>query len=302
MDNLIDIADLTTDDVKDVFERTDELRYNRKQYADRLANRTLLMLFEKPSTRTRVSFEAGMTQLGGHAINFEMESSQMSRGETLGDTAKVLSRYCDAVMARLYEHRKMKEFRDHADIPVINGLTDLLHPCQALGDLYTLKKEGLSFDELEMTYVGDGNNVCQSLLQVCGKLGVDMTVGSPEGYKPDEKIVGRARADADRKDARIRVVDDPVEAVDGADAVYTDVWTSMGDENREERREALQPFQVNEELLEHAAGNVRVMHCLPAHRGEEVTSAVLDGGHSIVFDQAENRLHVQKAVLDLLIN
>ncbi len=321
MHDLVDIDDIERKDVETILETAERMKSDPERFSDALEDRTLLMLFEKPSTRTRVSFEAGMTQLGGHAINFEMDRSQMSRGESMHDTAKVLSRYCDTIMARLYDHRKIKELRDAADVPVINGLTDLLHPCQALGDAFTLEERGMDLREIQIAYVGDGNNVAHSLLQVAGRLGIDMTVGSPEGYEPDRTIFGRARANANRKDASITVVNDPVKAVEGADVVYTDVWVSMGDEaggdaaasestrsegsvreNEEERKKDLVPYQVNEELIRHADDAVKVMHCLPAHRGQEITSEVLDGEHSIVFDQAENRMHVQKALLDTLIN
>jgi ornithine carbamoyltransferase len=321
MHDLIDIDDIERKDVETVMKTAERMKSDPERFSRTLEDRTLLMLFEKPSTRTRVSFEAGMTQLGGHAINFEMDQSQMSRGESMHDTAKVLSRYCDAIMARLYDHGKIKELRDAADVPVINGLTDLLHPCQALGDAFTIQEQGLDLQEMKIAYVGDGNNVCHSLLQVAGRLGIDMTVGSPEGYEPDDKILGRARASANRKDASIRVANDPLRAVMDADVVYTDVWVSMGDEaggdaaasestrsegsvreDEEKRKEDLRPYQVNEDLLRHASDDVKVMHCLPAHRGEEITSEVLDGEHSIVFDQAENRMHVQKALLDTLIN
>jgi len=302
MYDLIDIDDIERKDVETILKTTERMKSDPQRFSRTLEDRSLLMLFEKPSTRTRVSFEAGMTQLGGHAINFEMDRSQMSRGETMGDTARVLSRYCDAIMARLYDHDKIKELRDAADVPVINGLTDLLHPCQALGDAFTMQEQGLDLQEMKMAYVGNGNNVTQSLLQVAGRLGIDMTVGSPAGYGPDSKVLGRARAGANRTDASIRVTDDPVTAVKDADVVYTDVWVSMGDEDEDEPRDALGLYQVNQDLLRHARDDVRVMHCLPAHRGEEITSEVLDGEHSIVFDQAENRMHVQKALLDTLIN
>jgi len=271
-------------------------------FTERLHNRTLLMMFEKPSTRTRVSFEAGMTQLGGHAIYFHSERSHLKRGEGLGDTAKVLSRYCDAVMARLYEHEKLRELRDNADIPVINGLTNLLHPCQAIADLYTLQEKGMDFEEMKLTYVGDGNNVAHSLMQTCATLGVDCCIGSPEAYAPDTKITDTAKQTAAAHESDVEIVHDPQEAAKDADVLYTDVWISMHDDHSDARRRALRPYQVNEELLEHAAPDVKVMHCLPAHRGEEITSAVMDGDHSIIFDQAENRMHVQKAILDLLVN
>jgi ornithine carbamoyltransferase len=301
MDDVVDIAELTEEDMETIFERTEEMKTEPGRFTDALANRTLLMLFEKSSTRTRVSFEAGMTQLGGHGIYFYAERSQMSRGESMKDTGTVLSRYCDAIMARLYSHEKLLALRDSADIPVINGLTDRLHPCQAIGDLYTLQEKGVSFRDGTLAYVGDGNNVAHSLLQAAATVGMDVAVGSPQGLQPDEEIVASAREDAGRHGSEILVTDDPQEAVNGADAVYTDVWVSMGDEDTEERKRKLAPFQLDAELLGHARPDAHVMHCLPAHRDEEITAPVIDGRQSVIYDQAENRMHVQKAILDLLI-
>ena len=292
MNDLLDVADLTTAEIEALFELTDRMKRDPESFATSLPNRTLLMLFAKPSTRTRLSFEAGMTQLGGHAIDLAQERSQIERGEPLGDVAAVASRYVDAVMARLYAHEDVLELAAHADVPVINGLTDLLHPCQALADLYTMHERGLS----SLAYLGDGNNVAHSLMQTCAKLGVRCTVATPPGYGPNETIRQQVEG------TRVRVINDPIEAVSGADVVYTDAWVSMGqDVDREEKVDAFRDFQVNAELMTAAGPEAVFMHCLPAHRGEEVTADVIDGPRSIVYDQAENRLHVQKAILHTLL-
>lgn len=292
MNDLIDINDLTTEEIEVLFDLTDRMKSNPESFATLHPNQTLMMLFAKPSTRTRLSFEAGMTQLGGHAIDLAQERSQIERGEPLKDVAGVSSRYVDAIMARLYAHDDILELAEHADVPVINGLTDLLHPCQALADLYTMRERGLD----SIAYLGDGNNVAHSLMQACAKLGVRCIVATPSGYEPDETI----RQQVDGED--VHVSDDPIEAVSGMDVVYTDTWISMGqDVARDEKVDAFQDFQVNSELMAMADTDAVFMHCLPAHRGEEVTEEVIDGPQSIVYDQAENRLHVQKAILHTLL-
>ena len=290
MQDVIDIDDLTAEEIRDIYALTAEMKANPGAYHDSLSNRTLLMFFAKPSTRTRVSFEAGMTQLGGHAIYFSEEQSQLSRGESLADTAKVLSRYTDAIMARLFEHETMIDLAEHADVPVINGLTDLLHPCQALSDVYTMREYGT--EDGPLAFVGDGNNVAHSLMQICATLDIPCRIATPPGYEPDEEIMRRV------EDADVEVTNDPVEAVTGARAVYTDVFVSMGES--EEKKGDFEGFQVDESLLSHG-DDAKFMHCLPAHRGEEVSAPVIDGPNSIVIDQAENRQHVQKAVLHELL-
>ncbi len=295
MHDLTDINDLSRADIETLYELTDHMKRSPGEYTSVMAGKTLFMLFEKPSTRTRLSFEAGMTKMGGHAIFLDMMHSQLGRGEPIADTAKVMSRYGEAIMARLFDHDEMVELADNAAIPVINGLTDFLHPCQALGDLYTLYER----DMLDtVAFVGDGNNnVTHSLMQACAKLGVSCRVATPEGMQPDRKIQNRV------KDADVTILVDPYEAVAGASAVYTDVFVSMGEEEaREEILEALEGYQVDAELMAAAGEDAVFMHCLPAHRGVEVTAEVIDGPRSIVFDQAENRLHVQNAVLHTVIN
>lgn len=301
MDDLIDIDELDSDDVIKLLQTARQIKQEPSGFTTALEDRTLLMLFAKPSTRTRVSFEAGMTRLGGHAINFEMGQSQMSRGESLRDTAEVLSRYTDAIMARLYDHEDLRQLREHATVPVINGLTDLLHPCQAISDLFTIHEQGRNFRQSKLAFVGDGNNMAHSLMQACAAVGMDCTVATPEGYGPDETVLGRARARGNRNGARIRATTDQQQAVADADVVYTDVWASMGDDDTEERKQDLGPYQVDQELLSGAADDAVFMHCLPAHRGQEVTADVIDGPHSIVYDQAENRMHVQEAILTELV-
>lgn len=286
MQDVIDIADLSEQDILTIYDRAADIKANPSEYRDALDNRSLLMLFAKPSTRTRVSFEAGMTQLGGHAINFSTDESQLSRGESMADTAAVLSRYTDAIMARLYEHETMRELARHATVPVINGLTDRLHPCQALADLFTMREYGVA--EGPIAYVGDGNNVAHSLMQICDTLGVPCRVATPPNHAPDPDIVERVA------DGSVRVTTDPEAAVDGAKVVYTDVFVSMGDD--ESTVADFEGYQVNESLFSHG-DDPQFMHCLPAHRGEEVTAAVIDGPNSIVYDQAENRQHVQNAIL-----
>lgn len=275
-------------------------KLKKEKSSSRLEQKTLAMIFEKISTRTRVSFEVGMTQLGGHAIYLEPQSMQLKRGETIKDTAKTLSRYVDCIMVRAYRHEDVVELGKYADVPVINGLTNLEHPCQALSDLFTIKEAKGGFD-IKLAYVGDGNNVCNSLLLGASMVGMDMSVGCPKGHEPDGGIVKKAKKFSKKSGSKIEVVNNPKEAVSKADVVYTDVWTSMGDEKEEKRRiKNFKGYQINSKLLKGANGPL-IMHCLPAKRGQEITDGVLDSKNSIVFDQAENRLHVQKALLCFLL-
>ena len=295
--NFISMVDVR-DDLEEILELSSELKRNK--FGSQLKQKTLAMIFEKISTRTRVSFEVGMTQLGGHAIYLEPESMQLKRGETMKDTAKTLSRYVDCIMARAYKHGSVTELGRYAEVPVINGLTDLEHPCQALSDLFTIKEAKGSFD-IKLAYVGDGNNVCNSLLLGASMVGMDMSVGCPEKYEPDADIVKQAEEFAKESGSEIEIIKDPVGAVSGADIIYTDVWTSMGAENEEKRRiDDFKGYQVNSELLK-GANTPLIMHCLPAKRGLEITDNVLDSENSIVFEQAENRLHAQKALLCFLL-
>ncbi|MFB6121746.1 MAG: ornithine carbamoyltransferase [Halobacteriaceae archaeon] len=288
--HLIDVDDLTREDVSQVLDRAAALKAG--ETTPRFPDYTLGMLFEKPSTRTRVSFETGMTQLGGHAIFLGEDDIQLGRGEPIKDTSRTLSRYVDAVMARLFEHEKMEELAEYADVPVVNGLTDRAHPCQTLADLLTIRERFPDFDA-SVTWVGDGNNVAQSFAIGCALVGIDLTVATPEGYGLDDEVLARA----DGLGNAPETTHDPVAAVEGADVVYTDVWVSMGEESaREEKLPDFEGFQVNADLLTHAPEAV-VMHCLPAHRGEEITDEIVESDRAIVFDQAENRLHAQKGLL-----
>ena len=294
-DHFLDIDDLAPDELDAVLDRAAAIKAGTD--GTRLPDHTLGMLFEKPSTRTRISFETGMTQLGGHAIFLGPEDIQLGHGEPLSDTSRVLSRYADAVMARLFDHEDLVEIADYADIPVINGLTDDAHPCQTLADLLTIREAYGGFDGVEAAWIGDGNNVGQSLVVGAAMVGLDLTVATPDGYGMDDAVLDQAADLGHAPD----VVDDPADAVDGADVVYTDVWISMGQEDRrEEKLAAFEGYQVNDDLL--AGTEADVMHCLPAHRGEEITDAVLESDRALVWDQAENRLHAQKGLLVELLD
>jgi ornithine carbamoyltransferase len=274
-----------------LLDRAAELKAGREsgEGSAALAGKTVALFFEKPSTRTRVSFQVGVAELGGHPLPLRSDELQLGRGESIGDTARVLSRYLHAIVIRSSSHETVAELAADADVPVINALTPLHHPCQALADLLTLRERFGRLDGLRVAYVGDGNNVARSLALLGRAAGVEVVVGAPEGYQLEEGVAARQTSD-------------PADAVAGADAVYTDVWVSMGDEEQAEaRRAALGPFQVNEELLAGAADGAIVLHCLPAHPGEEISEGVLYGESSAVWDQAENRLHAQKALLELLV-
>jgi ornithine carbamoyltransferase len=291
-------------DIDDILNMALDLKLRQKKGLGYfpLKNRSLALIFEKPSTRTRISFEVGMAQLGGYALYLSPKDLQIGRGETIADTAKVLSRYVDAIMYRAFEHDMVVELARNSSVPVINGLDDLEHPCQILADLLTIKEHKGELKGLSLTYVGDGNNVCNSLMLGCALLGIDMDVSCPDGYLPNDKIFEEASQIAQDKGVHLHMVSNPVEAVRGADIIYTDVWVSMGDEKeKKSRKKIFAPYQINSELVKHAKPDCVVMHCLPAHRGQEITDDVIDGEHSIVFDQAENRLHAQKALLVKLL-
>lgn len=267
-----------------------------------LQGKTLGMIFDKASTRTRVSFEVGMYQLGGMGMFLSGKEMQLGRGEPISDTAKVLSRYVDAVMIRTFSHSYVEELAQHASIPIINGLTDLYHPCQALADMLTIWEHKGKLKGIKLAYVGDGNNVANSLVLAAVLLGLDVRVATPVGYEMESSIVQKAQQYALESGGKLLLTHDVTEAVAGADAVYTDVWTSMGfEEENEVRMKAFAQYQVNEQLVAHADSDYLFLHCLPAHRGEEVTAGVIDGPRSFIFDQAENRLHAQKAILAALV-
>lgn len=267
-----------------------------------LAGKTLAMIFEKPSTRTRISFEVGMWQLGGSALFLSSQELQMGRGEPVKDTAAVLSRYVDGIMIRTFDHEMVEELARCASVPVINGLTDLLHPCQVLADLLTIEEKTGRLQGIRLAYTGDGNNVAHSLLLGCTKMGLDIAVATPPQYGPLPEILEMAQGNALQSGSKILITEDPVRAVKNADVLYTDVWTSMGQEKEKAgRRKIFASYQINSSLVKQAGAGVLIMHCLPAYRGEEITAQVLEGEQSVVLDQAENRLHAQKALLALLM-
>jgi ornithine carbamoyltransferase len=300
-DHLLKIADLSSHEIMSLIEEAALLKQQLKEGVPHphLQGKTLGMIFEKSSTRTRVSFEVGMMQLGGHALFLSSKDIQLGRGETVSDTAKVLSRYVDGLMIRTFSHETIEEFAHYATVPVINGLTDPHHPTQVLADLLTIYEQKGRLKGLKLCYVGDGNNnMTHSLLEGAALTGMSMTVASPSQYEPNEGILKNAQLMAEKNGATISFTHDPVEAVQQADVLVTDVWTSMGMEAEEaERLKHFQPYQVNTELAAHAKKDYIFLHCLPAHRGEEVTADIIDGSHSVVFDEAENRLHAQKALL-----
>jgi len=296
--DLISVLDVK-EELKEILRRAGEMKKQCKngEYPTPLENKSLGMIFEKPSTRTRISFEVGTTQLGGHALYLSPKDLQLGRGETIADTAKVLSRYVDGIMYRAFEHEMMVELAQNSSVPVISGLDDKEHPCQILADLLTIKEKKGDFDQ-KLTYMGDGNNVCNSLLLGSAIVGMDMIACTPKDYKPDQEIFDKAVEIGKKNGAEIKHHDVPKKAVEDADIIYTDVWISMGDEEEEEKRKKdFKDYQVNKEILKPADDDVIVMHCLPAHRGVEITSEVMDGPHSVVFDQAENRLHAQKGLM-----
>lgn len=294
--DLLTLFDLTRGDLDALFAEADRLQIERNEAP--LLGATVAMIFQKPSLRTRVSFEVGISQLGGKTTFLSQESVGVGTRESARDVAMLLSRYCDAIIARLYDHKVLVDLAHHATIPVINALTDLSHPCQILADLYTIRQHGRLKPGVKVVFVGDGNNVVNSWLELASIYPLEFVLAAPRGYWPDETIVRRARESAL---SSIAITDNPAVAVEGAEVVYTDVWTSMGQEaETEQRRKDFTGFQVNEELMSRAPNNCLIMHCLPAHRGEEITARVIDGPNSVVFDEAENRLHVQKAALSLL--
>jgi ornithine carbamoyltransferase len=298
------VNDWAPDELVTVLDLADRLKARaRKRVEDHLlAGRTLGMIFSKPSTRTRVSFEVGIAQLGGTGLYLSANDLQLGRGETIRDTATVLSRYLDGIMIRTFLQSDVDELAAGAEIPVINGLTDDFHPCQALADVMTIRERFETLAGVRVAYLGDGNNVCHSLMVACAKLGSDFVAATPEGYEPDDEFVGWARAAAAESGGSVELLHDPEEAARGADVLYTDVWTSMGqDEERERRLRDLAAFQVGPAALSLASDRAVVMHCLPAHYGEEVTEDVLHGPQSAAWEQAENRLHAQKALMALVI-
>ena len=302
--SVVSIHDLTREEVNQILDTAHILKMKQKigEIYHPLRGKTLGMIFQKSSTRTRISFEVAMWQLGGYALFLSASDLQLKRGETIADTARVLGRYLDGIMIRTFAHQDVLDLVKYGTVPVINGLTDLLHPCQVLSDLFSIKEKKGCLEGINLVYIGDGNNMAHSLMFGGAKVGMNVTICSPSGYEPDPEVYRLAQEDAAKTGARIEIHGDPVGAVKNADIIYTDVWASMGQEEEHARRvEAFARYQLNENLLAQARYDVLVMHCLPAHRGEEITDDVMDGPQSIVFDQAENRLHVQKAILALVM-
>ena len=301
--DLLSIHDLSVEEVENILDFAAKLKSMQKSGIEHkiLAGKTLGIIFEKSSTRTRVSFEVGMYQLGGSALFLSNRDLQLGRGEPIKDTARVLSRYLDGIMIRTFGHDRVIELAKFAEIPIINGLTDLLHPCQVLTDLLTIKEhKGKNLKNLKMSYVGDGNNMTNSYLYGAAKVGMTLSVATPKNYRPDQNVFENAINDAKETGAKLNWVENPIEAVKNADIVVTDTWASMGQEaEHEERKKIFAPYQVNSDLLKHADKNVIVMHCLPAYRGEEITEEVFENNADVIFDEAENRLHTQKAIMAL---
>jgi len=293
------LTDLTRDELSGLINRAVDLKAGKDRNSCPLIGKNIGLLFEKPSTRTRVSFEAGIYQLGGNTICMNSSELQLGRGETLADTARTLSRYLDGIVIRTFSHSILEQFSANSDIPVINGLSDIHHPCQALGDLMTIYEKKSKFKGLKVAFIGDGNNVCNSLIEAALMMEFDLAIACPEGFEPNAVVLADARSSAK---SEILVLRDPHEAAGMADVLYTDVWVSMGQEKEAEtKKNKFQGYQINSRLLSCSKKDVTVLHCLPAHRGEEITDEVMDGPHSAVFDQAENRLHTQKALLEIMI-
>ena len=305
MKHLLSINDLTAKDIELIFNLAKKLKSEQKSGTQHhlLKGKTLGMIFSKSSTRTRVSFEVGMYQLGGTALFLSSSDIQLGRGEPIKDTAQVLSRYLDGIMIRTYKHSDVKEFAKHATIPIINGLTDLMHPCQALADIFTLLELKGTLSGLKVAYLGDGNNVAHSLLHICTKLGMDISIATPNGYECEKEILSEAFHEAGLSKSNILITTDVKKSLEGSDVVYTDTWVSMGQELEKAKRTAdFSEYKVTSEMMSLAKPDAVFMHCLPAYRGYEVAEEIIDGPQSVVLDQAENRLHVQKAVMALLMS
>lgn len=296
--DLLAITDLTPAQVADLFTLVKDMKAHPEKYTESCKGKALGMLFKKPSTRTRISFEMAIYQLGGTSLMFRPDELQLGKSESLSDTAKVMSRFIHAMMIRTFAHKEVEDFGKYSTIPTINGLTDYLHPCQGLTDYFTMTEKFGDLKGLKVTYVGDGNNVAHSLMYGAVKTGAHITIATPKGFEPKPEVTELAMKLAPETGAKVTLVNDPVEGVKGANVVYTDVWASMGQEAEAKERERIfSGFQINMELLKHAAPNWIFMHCLPAHRGSEVTDDVCDHPQSVIFDQAENRLHTQKGIL-----
>jgi len=301
--HFLTLQDYSAEEIWEILGTTKEVKSKPEKYSNRLVGKSVLLLFQKASTRTRVSFEVAVRQLGGFPISLGWGEAQLGRGETVADTTRVLSRYVQCIVARVYQHSDLLEMASHADIPIVNALSDLYHPCQIVADLFTIWEHFGSLKYLKLAYIGDANNVCNSLLIGCSKIGVDIAVACPHEYGPKDKILNLAIENAEKNTSSVKVSTDPFDAVKGAHVVYTDVFVSMGfEEERTKRLKVFLPnYQVTTDLFRYASDDAVLMHCLPAHRGEEVTDEVIDGPRSIVWDQAENRLHTAKAILAYIL-
>lgn len=302
--SLLTIHELSLEEVWQIFELSKSLKEKRLSGEPHrlLEGKKLGMIFSKPSTRTRVSFEVGIFELGGTGLYFNQNDLQLKKSENVSDTAKVLSRYLDGIMIRTFDHQDVVDLATYGSIPIINGLTDLHHPCQVLADLFTILEKKRTLQGLKLAYIGDGNNMAHSLLHGCAKVGMNISIASPSGYTPLDSVVAESQKDAKYMGSTIEILNDPIAAVKDADIVYTDVWASMGQEKEaQERKTKFMKYQINPALVKHAKDDYLFMHCLPAHRGDEVVNEVIDSTNSVVFDEAENRLHVQKAVMALVM-
>ena len=304
--NVLSICDLSSKQILDILDLAEILKspVNIQESKKQLRGRILGMIFQKPSTRTRISFETAILQLGGNAINLSFNDLQLSRGESMEDTARTLSLYLDCLMARVNSHNDLEKLSQYSTIPVINGLSDLFHPCQILADLLTIFEYKKKLVGITLAFIGDGNNICNDLLLGCSKLGININISTPPDFEPLDWIIDTARVESKKNDSSVLITNDPFEAVKEADVVTTDTFISIGKEDEKEKRDAvfLPKYQINDEIIKHAKHDYIFMHCLPAKRGKEVTSEIIDGNHSVVWTQAENRLHVQKALLIKLLN
>ncbi len=300
--DLISLKDLSTLDIEKIFALTEKIKKTEQKFSQSLKGKSVGLIFQKPSNRTRVSFDVGIWQMGGHPVYLSPEEINLGKREAVSDVAKTLSRYLDAAVLRTFSHQDVVDLAKAATIPVINGLSDFTHPCQALADFYTIIEKKKKLKGITLAYVGDGNNVCNSLLFGASKLGMDIKVATPKNYEPNKDVIKVSSNFAKKTKSFVVLTNDPIEAVKGADVIYTDVWTGMGQEKESKmRKKIFADFQVNSKLVSHAKKDYIFMHCLPAHRGEEVEAKIIDSKNSVVFDQAENRLHIHKAVLVFLL-
>ncbi len=302
--SFLQISDYSREELEEILAQGEKLKIEHLAGRDErlLQGKSIGVIFEKPSTRTRISFAVGIFELGAQALVLDTSNLQLKRGETVADTARVLSRYLNAVVARVYSHKTLEELRDYGSVPVVNALSDYTHPCQIMGDLLTIKEKKNRLSGLKLAYLGDGNNVCHSLMFGGTKFGMHVAVATPEGYEPDKKVIELSEKFAQESGGTLTITHNPSEAVKDADVIYTDVWASMGEEAEHDKRvKVMKPYQINDNLVSMARKDAIVMHCLPAHRGEEIVDSVIDGPHSVVWDQAENRLHIQKAILSLFV-